>query len=304
MKKILVTDGMDKGALASLRSAGFEVVEQFYAPEELGAALREVDCVVVRSATKVRQNHIDEALATGRLKLIIRGGVGVDNIDVAYAETHGIAVRNTPNASSHSVAELAVAHMFSCARFISVAGATMREGKWEKKAYGKGIELRGKTLGIVGYGRIGACLGDIAQALGMKVLAYRRHPQPELESPTLRFTTRDERRSSSCVVSLHTPAIPGKPLMDRENIAKMKDGAVLINTSRGANVDEEALLEALNTGKLRAAGLDVWAQEPTKNEALYTHPRVSCTPHIGAATAEAQARVGSEVVGIIRDFFA
>ncbi len=304
MKKILVTDGMDKGALASLRSAGFEVVEQFYAPEELGAALREVDCVVVRSATKVRQNHIDEALATGRLKLIIRGGVGVDNIDVAYAETHGIAVRNTPNASSHSVAELAVAHMFSCARFISVAGATMREGKWEKKAYGKGIELRGKTLGIVGYGRIGACLGDIAQALGMKVLAYRRHPQPELESPTLRFTTLDELLASSDFVSLHTPAIPGKPLMDRENIAKMKDGAVLINTSRGANVDEEALLEALNTGKLRAAGLDVWAQEPTKNEALYNHPRVSCTPHIGAATAEAQARVGSEVVGIIRDFFA
>ncbi len=304
MKKILVTDGMDKGALASLRSAGFEVVEQFYAPEELGAALREVDCVVVRSATKVRQNHMDEALTTGRLKLIIRGGVGVDNIDVTYAEAHGIAVRNTPNASSHSVAELAVAHMFSCARFISVAGATMREGKWEKKAYGKGIELRGKTLGIVGYGRIGACLGDIAQALGMKVLAYRRHPQPELESPTLRFTTLDELLASSDFVSLHTPAIPGKPLMDRENIAKMKDGAVLINTSRGANVDEEALLEALNTGKLRAAGLDVWAQEPTKNEALYTHPRVSCTPHIGAATAEAQARVGSEVVGIIRDFFA
>lgn len=304
MTKILVTDGMDKGALASLRSAGFEVLEQFYAPEELGAALREVDCVVVRSATKVRQNHMDEALTTGRLKLILRGGVGVDNIDVAYAEAHGIAVRNTPNASSHSVAELAVAHMFSCARFISVAGATMREGKWEKKAYGKGIELRGKTLGIVGYGRIGACLGDIAQALGMKVLAYRRHPQPELENPTLRFTTLDELLASSDFVSLHTPAIPGKPLMDRENIAKMKDGAVLINTSRGANIDEEALLEALNTGKLRAAGLDVWAQEPTRNEALYSHPRVSCTPHIGAATAEAQARVGSEVVGIIRDFFA
>lgn len=304
MKKILVTDGMDKGALASLRSAGFEVVEQFYAPEELGKALQETDCVVVRSATKVRRNHIDEALTTGRLKLIIRGGVGTDNIDVAYAEAHGIAVRNTPNASSHSVAELAVAHMFSCARFISVAGATMREGKWEKKAYGKGIELRGKTLGIVGYGRIGACLGNIAQALGMKVLAYRRHPQPELESPTFRFVSLDELLASSDFVSLHTPAIPGKPLMDGENIAKMKDGAVLINTSRGANVDEEALLEALNTGKLRAAGLDVWAQEPTKNEALYTHPRVSCTPHIGAATAEAQARVGAEVVGLIQDFFA
>ena len=131
--RILVTDGMDKTAMAQLREAGHEVVEQFYAPEELGAALREFDAVVVRSKTKFRANHIDEAKG-GKLKLIIRGGVGVDNIDVAYAEANGIAVKNTPRASSNSVAELALAHMLSCARFVSIAGHTMREGKWEKKA--------------------------------------------------------------------------------------------------------------------------------------------------------------------------
>ena len=145
MIRILVTDGMDKTAMAQLRDQGIEVVEQFYEPDQLGAALREFDAVVVRSKTKVRQSQLDEAKG-GRLKLIIRGGVGVDNIDVSYAEQCGITVKNTPKASSQSVAELAMGHMFSCARFISHAGYTMREGKWEKKAYGKGIELQGKTL--------------------------------------------------------------------------------------------------------------------------------------------------------------
>ena len=169
--RILVTDGMDKTALETLRAKGHEVVEQFYAPEELGEAIRDFDVVVVRSATKVRANHIDAAKGS-RLKLIIRGGVGVDNIDVAYAEANGIAVKNTPRASSNSVAELALAHMLSCARFVSIAGHTMREGKWEKKAYGKGVELGGKTLGVIGYGRIGQALGRMAQGLGMNVVAY------------------------------------------------------------------------------------------------------------------------------------
>ena len=145
--RILVTDGMDKTAMAQLREAGHEVVEQFYAPEELGAALREFDAVVVRSKTKVRANHIDEAKG-GKLKLIIRGGVGVDNIDVKYAEANGITVKNTPKASSQSVAELAMGHMFSCARYLSIAGHTMPR-QVGKRPYGKGIELQGKTLGIV-----------------------------------------------------------------------------------------------------------------------------------------------------------
>ena len=300
--RILVTDGMDKGAVAALKADGHEVVEQFFPPEELGAALRNFDVAVVRSKTKVRKVHIDEALG-GQLKMIIRGGVGVDNIDVEYAESKGIKVRNTPKASSRSVAELTMAHIFSCARFISVAGHTMREGKWEKKAYGKGIELAGKTIGIVGFGRIGLQVGIVAKALGMEVLAYARTPKPELEEALrMRYGTLEEVLTKSDFVTIHTPHLDGLPLINREMIAKMKDGAIIINTSRGGNVDEEALLEGLNSGKIFAAGLDVYAEEPSKNEALYSHPRVSCTPHIGGATVEAQQRIGMEVVEIIRKF--
>ena len=298
--RILITDGMDKSGIAALKAAGHEIVEQFYAPEELGAALREFDAVVIRSATKIRKAQL-EAARDSRLKLIIRGGVGVDNIDVADAEAMGITVRNTPNASSNAVAELAIGLMFSCARYISVAGHTMRENKWEKKAYGKGFELYGKTLGVIGYGRIGKRIGDIAQAIGMKVIAYQRHPKPEYESETMRFASLDELLAVSDIIALSTPSL-GAPIINEENIGKMKDGVVIINTSRGANVDEDALLAALNSGKVRAAGLDVWAQEPTKNDALYSHSAVSCTPHIGASTAEAQKRIGSEIVAIIEGF--
>ena len=299
--RILVTDGMDKTALAQLKANGHDVVEQFYEPDALGAALKEFDVCVVRSATKVRAQHIDQA-KEGRLKLIIRGGVGVDNIDVKYAEDNGITVRNTPRASSNSVAELAIAHMLSCARFVSVAGHTMREGKWEKKAYGKGIEIGGKTLGVIGYGRIGQALGRMAQALGMQVLAYDIFKVDGLDCDTMHYVEMDELLAKSDFISLHTPSIDGKPFINAETISKMKDGVVFINTSRGNNVDEDALLEALNSGKIRAAGLDVYAKEPPTNEALINHPAVSCTPHIGAATVEAQKRIGAEIVDIIEGF--
>ena len=300
--RILVTDGMDKTAMAKLRKLGHEVVEQFYEPDALGAALREFDAVVVRSKTKIRANHIDEAKG-GKLKLIIRGGVGVDNIDVKYAEANGITVKNTPKASSQSVAELAMGHMFSCARYLSIAGHTMREGKWEKKAYGKGIELQGKTLGIVGFGRIGQHLGVMAKAIGMNVVAYSTTRRPEVEAKFgIPYVTLEELLAQSDFISLHAPAAPGAPLINADTIAKMKDGVVIINTSRGANVDEDALLAALESSKVRAAGLDVYADEPTANAALYSHPMVSCTPHIGAATVEAQKRIGTEIVDIIRSF--
>ena len=298
--RILVTDGMDKSALQSLKDN--EVVEQFYAPEELGEALKGFDAVVVRSATKVRAAHIDAAKG-GSLKLIIRGGVGVDNIDVKYAEEAGITVKNTPRASSNSVAELAMAHMFSCARFISVAGHTMREGKWEKKAYGAGIELGGKTLGIIGFGRIGQALGRMAKALGMKVIAQDIFHVPGIEEEMgMKYVELDELFAESDFISLHTPSLNGVKLISKENIDKMKDGVVFINTSRGDNVNEDDLLAALESGKVRAAGLDVFAEEPATNAALYSHPRVSCTPHIGAATKEAQKRIGAEIVDIIESF--
>ena len=299
--RILVTDGMDKSAIEALKSKGHEVVEQFYEPDQLGAALKEFDVCVVRSATKVRKEHIDAAKG-GKLKLVIRGGVGVDNIDVKYAEENGITVKNTPRASSNSVAELALAHMLACARFSSSAGHTMREDKWEKKAYGKGIEIGGKTLGVIGYGRIGQTLGRMAQALGMKVLAYDIYKVPGLECDTMKYVEMDELLANSDFISLHTPSIDGKALINTDTIAKMKDGVVFINTSRGNNVDEDALLAALESGKVRSAGLDVYAEEPAKNKALYSHPSVSCTPHIGAATKEAQKRIGAEIVDIIEGF--
>ncbi len=299
--RILITDGMDKTALAKLRENGNEVVEQFYSPEELPEALKNFDALVVRSATKVRTAAIDGAKAGGKLKLIIRGGVGVDNIDVDYANANGIQVKNTPRASSDAVAELALAHMFSVARFISVAGHTMREGKWEKKAY-KGIEISGKTLGVIGYGRIGQALGRRAQALGMKVLAYDIFKVEGLENENMKYVEMDELLAKSDFISLHTPSLDGKPLINADTIAKMKDGAVFINTSRGNNVDEAALLDALNSGKLLGAGLDVFADEPATNSALYSHPKVSCTPHIGASTNEAQKRIGMEIVDIIANF--
>ena len=297
--RILVTDGMDKTAMAELKAQGHEVVEQFYESEELGKALRGFDVVVVRSKTKVRAPHIDEAKGSN-LKLIIRGGVGVDNIDVKYAEENGIMVRNTPNASSQSVAECALAHMFACARFISIAGAAMRNDIWDKKAYSKGIELQGKTLGIIGFGRIGAHLGVMAKAIGMNVVATRSSRTSGTDEATgIPYVTLDELLEKSDFISLHAPALPGGPRVNADTIAKMKDGVCIINTSRGGNVDEKALLEALNSGKVRAAGLDVWAEEPSKNHDLYSHPMVSCTPHIGAQTVEAQKRIGAEIVEII-----
>ena len=223
--------------------------------------------------------------------------------DVKYAEDNGITVKNTPRASSNSVAELALAHMLSCSRYISIAGHTMREDKWEKKAYGKGIEIEGKTLGIIGFGRIGQALGRKAKALGMTVIAEDIYHVPGIEEEMgIKYVELDELLSRADYISLHTPSLNGVKLIRKENIDKMKDGVVFINTSRGDNVDEADLLEALNSGKIRAAGLDVYADEPATNKALYSHPNVSCTPHIGAATKEAQQRIGMEIVDIIENF--
>lgn len=298
--RILVTDGMEKAAIAKLRESGHEVVEQFYEPDALGAALQEFDCVVVRSKTKVRANHIDEAIK-GKLKLVIRGGVGVDNIDVAYAESKGVSVRNTPAASSESVAELALGHMFALARFINIANVTIREGQWNKKQY-EGIEIAGKTLGLIGFGRISQALARRADALGMKVL-YTDFLGENKNFPQYTFLPQDELLKQADFVSLHIP-MPAdkKPVLGAAELATMKPTAYIINTARGGIVDEAALVAALDEGKLAGAALDVFTEEPTKNEALYKHPKISVTPHIGGSTAEAQGRIGDEIVSIINAF--
>lgn len=301
MVRILASDGMEAGAVEKLQGLGYEVVQQFYEPEDLANAVKEFDVLVVRSATKVRQPIIDAAVEGGRLKLVIRGGVGVDNIDVDYAQSKGIKVTNTPNASSASVAELALGHMFALSRFIYIANVTMREGKWEKKAYAKGVELAGKTLGVVGLGRIGRSLADKASALGMNVI-YSDIMGPFDNCGYECMQQLNDLFAKADYISLHMPKAD-KALIGKEEIAKMKDGVFLINTSRGGLIDEDALVEALDSGKVAGAALDVFPEEPTKNEKIYTHPKISLTPHIGASTNEAQERIGEEIVSIITEQF-
>jgi D-3-phosphoglycerate dehydrogenase len=301
MVRILVTDGMEQAAIQDLKNSGFEVVEQFYEVEELKQQIKEFDVIVVRSATKVREPIIDAALETGRLKLIIRGGVGVDNIDVEYAKSKGITVANTPNASSASVAELAIGHMFCIARYMHIANHTMRQGKWEKKHY-EGIELAGKTLGLIGYGRIAKETAKRAMALGMKVVYTNR--SGDKNDPDFKYVPMDELLAMSDFISLHIPGSKDKQAVIGEaEFAKMKDGVYIVNCARGGVVCENALLKALDSGKVAAAALDVFAEEPTKNEAIYTHPKISLTPHIGASTMEAQERIGEEIVSIIKNHF-
>lgn len=302
MIKILVTDGMDKGAVQTLKDMGNEVTEQFFEPEELKEQVKNFNLMVVRSATKVRKEVIDSALQTGNLKMIIRAGVGVDNIDVDYAESKGIKVRNTPKASSSAVAELSLGHMFSLARFIGIANVTMREGKWNKKQY-KGIELSGKTLGLIGFGRIGRQLAKKAKALEMKII-YNDILGPAKDCPEYSFVSLDQLLADSDFISLHVPGSKDKsPLIGRSEFSKMKGGAYLINCARGSVVDEVALLEALKSGKLAGAGIDVFPEEPPQNLELIRHEKVSVTPHIGASTKEAQKRIGVEIISIIKENF-
>lgn len=302
MVRILVTDGMAKSAVEKLEAAGFEVVMEFCEPEVLEQKVREFDALIVRSATKVRKPALDAAAEAGRLKLIIRGGVGLDNIDVAYAKEKGIEVKNTPNASSISVAEMAIGHIFSVARNLAFANVTMRQGAWEKKACA-GVEIFGKTLGLIGLGRIGAETAKRAKALGMNVI-YTTRSGPKAGAGEYRFVSLDELLAQSDFISLHLPAAKdADPLINRETIAKMKDRVCIINTARGVLVDEDALLEALNSGKVSGAGLDVYREEPTRNEALCAHPKVSVPPHVGASTVEAQEHIGEEIVEHIRKQF-
>ncbi len=294
--KVLICDPIDEKAVARLREAGLSVtVKTGMGEAELVEELKKgYDAIVVRSATKVRKPAIDAAQG---LKLIIRAGVGLDNIDADYAEAKGIKVLNTPKASTDSVAELALAHMFALARALVRATETMREGKWEKKAF-HGIELQGKTLGVIGIGRIGQAVARRALCLGMRVLAYDKYvKEPPL--PGVRMVSLEELLRESDFVTLHIPPDPAGPVIGAREIALMKDGAFLINCARGGVVDEKALLEALNSGKLGGAGLDVFEEEPPKNMELLRHPKVTLTPHIGAQTHEAQARIGDEIVEIL-----
>ncbi|MBQ5695478.1 MAG: D-2-hydroxyacid dehydrogenase [Clostridium sp.] len=301
MIRILANDGLQQGAIDKLTSLGFEVVNNHYDKDELGNILREFDILVIRSATKVTADILAQAEG-GNLKLIIRAGVGIDNIDIPYATKVGVIVKNTPNASSDSVAELAIGHMFALARFIAISNYTMREGQWNKKKY-EGIELKGKTLGIIGMGRIGRSLAKRAEALGMNIIYNDVFGKQD--NLTYEFSNLENLLKLSDFISLHVPYDKEKgALIGKAQFDIMKEGVYLINCSRGKVVEESALLEALNSGKVAGAGIDVFEEEPTKNKELVNHYRVSVTPHIGASTKEAQERIGEEVVTTIVDFVA
>lgn len=316
MIKILANDGIDPIGKKLLEEAGFLVDTNHIPQEKLIEGLQAFDAITVRSATKIRKELIDNC---PNLKVIGRGGVGMDNIDVEYAKSKGIAVFNTPAASSLSVAELVFSHLFCCIRFVYDANRKMPlEGNTKfndlKKAYANGIELKGKTIGIVGFGKIGKEVAKIAFGLGMDVIAfdiYDFNTDVEVnftQNKSLTFsvnkTSLQDLLQSSDFVTIHIPATTdGKPVIGSPELELMKKGAGIINCSRGGVIEEDALLKALDSGKLAFAGLDVFDNEPTPRTDILHHPKISLTPHIGASTNEAQERIGTELANLIVGFF-
>lgn len=301
MVKILVNDGMEKTAINKLLEDGFEVVDKHYELEELKNQIKNFDVIAVRSATKVRKPLIDIA-RNGRLKLIIRGGVGLDNIDVEYARQNGIQVNNTPNASTISVAEMTLAHMLTISRYVNNANITMRKGKWEKKKY-KGVELYGKTLGLIGFGRIAKEVAKRAYAMGMKVIYYDKLGKAKGYNNYTFYQFNDLLKMSD-YISVHIPfSKDNKAIIGEKQFNMMKDGVYIINCARGGIINETALINALNSGKVNGAGIDVFCGEPEPNKDLINNDKVSVTPHIAGSTREAQERIGAEIVSIVENFF-
>ena len=315
MIKILANDGIHPDGKTLLEEANYQVDTEKVAQEDLPEVLPAYDVIIIRSATKVRKDLID---ACPNLKIIARAGVGLDNIDVEYAREKGIAVFNTPAASSESVAELVFTHMFNLARFVHQSNRDLVKDdanfKGLKKAYSKGIQLRGKTLGIIGFGRIGQEVARIGLGMGMNVLAT----DPMVDTvdidlnlyatDAVRLTVKvetvdfEEVLAKSHFLTFHVPGI-GRSLLGAEEIAKMRNGAFVINTARGGIADEQALVDALNSGKLGGVALDVFENEPTPRADLLQHPNASVTPHIGASTVEAQANIGRELADKILNHF-
>ena len=304
--KILANDGIDQTGQKMLEDAGYQVDTVTISQDELPGKLNDYDAIIVRSATKVRQDLIDQS---PNIKVIARGGVGMDNIDVDYARGKGVKVVNTPAASSQSVAELVFGHAISLSRFIHLANREMYEkGNTEfkklKKAYSDGRELRGKTFGVIGLGRIGRKVAEMALGLGMKVvgtdpmvdevtLQVELHPAyGQKLSVTVPSISMDELLREADVITLH---VPGGSILGAEELAKTKKGVILVNAARGGVIDEDALLAALESGQVAGAGLDVFVNEPTPRQDLLRHPRVSVTPHIGASTNQAQENIGIEL---------
>jgi len=295
--KVLVCDKTEKEYIEQMRAAGLTVdVRDDISAEELPNVLPAYDGMIVRSRTKVRKDLID---VCPNLKVIVRGGVGLDTIDHEYAKTKGIAVMNTPLASSASVAELAIGYMFMLARSLYKASASVKAEKWEKKNF-EGDEISGKTLGLIGVGNIGKEVAKRAAALGMTVLAY----DPYVKTMDgVKLVALDELFAQADYISLHLPKTKESAnMIGAEQFGKMKNGVRIINCARGGIIDENALYDALTSGKVAGAALDVFAAEPPSEWKLVQLENVIASPHIGAATKEAQARVGAEVAAKLIEF--
>ena len=309
MWKILANDGMAASGIKSLEALGHQVVTDFHDADTLVKVINEYDVLIVRSATKVRQPLLDIMTKT---KLVIRAGVGLDNIDVEYAESKGIAVRNTPTASSRSVAELSFAHLIGMMRFLPQANRVMPQNgqssfKSLKKEYSKGHEIQGKRMGIIGLGRIGSELASIALGAGMDVVAHDpwtddSNVHVKIAGQTLSVNipllSLDDLLAQSDAISVHIPKTDGA-IIGQKELSLCKDGVFLINTSRGGSIDEDALIQGLNSGKVAGAALDVFTGEPQPRADILNHEKISLTPHIGASTLQAQAKIGALIVQII-----
>jgi D-3-phosphoglycerate dehydrogenase / 2-oxoglutarate reductase len=295
--RILVCDKTESDALERMRAAGLTVDTNFeITPEDLPKILPGYDGCVVRSRTKIRQPLID---LCPNLKVIVRGGVGLDTIDAEYARSKGISVMNTPKASSASVAELAIGYMFMLARNLYKASATMKSEKWDKKAF-EGDEIGGKTLGIIGVGNIGCEVARRAIALGMTVIAY---DIKACDLPNVELVSLDELLPRADYISLHLPKTKDSAdMIGKAQFEMMKTGVRIVNCARGGIINEAALFEALASGKVAGAALDVFLEEPPADWRLVKLDNVICSPHIGAATREAQKRVGAEVAEILIEF--
>jgi len=295
--KILVCDKTESDAIEKMRLAGLTVDTNFeITPEELPNILPDYDGCVVRSRTKIRQPLID---ICPNLKVIVRGGVGLDTIDADYARSKGITVMNTPKASSASVAELVFGFMFALARNLYKATSTMKAEKWDKKAF-EGDEIGGKTLGLIGIGNIGREVARRANALGLTVIAYDPYVK---EAEGVKLVTLDEVLARSDYISLHLPKTKeSADMIGKAQFEKMKTGVRIVNCARGGILNEAALYEALTNGKVSGAALDVYTEEPPADWKLAKLDNVICSPHIGAATREAQGRVGAEVAEKLIEF--
>ncbi len=297
--RILIADHLDQEAIEELQAVpGFEVTVKTGLNEaDLVKIIPDFEVVVVRSATKITRPIIE---AGQNLKLIVRAGIGLDTIDVKAAKEKGVEVANTPSATSISVAEHVIGLMIGAVRHHGPANLSMKQHKWEKKLF-TGTEVYGKTLGIIGFGRIGLEVARRALALGMNILAY--DVVPIKTDLAVKQVSLDELLNQADIITLHVPRTP-EPILGAKEFERMKKGVVIVNAARGGVVDEKALLEALNSGLVKAAALDVFSQEPPQDFSLIDHPRVTATPHLGASTEEGQKRAGLEVVRIVKEKFA